>query len=431
MFLFFCVWAGLIGLYSVLVRFRNLSSVWFWLIVWWSLVFGVTLATDASWIHKPSIISFGYLLLCFLMFYVGNRVGERTKVELPKEPDRIVNPRQLHIYKYIAYLGLAMFVLDYYRINGFTYTSRTYEISAIGAFGNLMIPALLPIGLYEVGYGIKEQRKVRFGGVFALFCYALPGIISHGREAIVFVVISCLSLVSMCLKQSKETFHIPPKYKKFIVVILFFVVVVVYFVLQKTRIRFTANDISTFVYYHPLPSESRREVEQWGEFAFLYYAIAWYFGTQLPYLEFILKRYRGPYVLGAYEFNIISRRLPMSWGLNTEAVSSAQRQLFAQYGESFSALWPGFPGSLIFDYGRIGTLVVICVLGVFVGKITKKCRLKQSLQYQVAVSLLCMMMFTTIQMGPLFQYNVWSTMIWWMIMLGDKRIRIVFNGRDI
>lgn len=430
MLFFLLLWFTFIVLSVIVSKWKNLGSISFWLIVWWSLVIGVTLTTDAKWVHKPSKIAFGYFVLCVLLFGVGKKRGsiiQANKINTLSD----IQLQQLHIYKCMAYIGLGMFVFDYYRLNGLAYTSRTYSISSIGALGNLIIPALLPIGLYEIGYGIKVQQKIRISGVISLLGYALPGLISHGRESIVFVMISTLSLVSMCLMQCEVRLRVPKKFIKYMVLCVVAVVAVVYFVIKKTEVRFTSNDISTFVYYHPLPEKNMREVNSWGIFSPLYYAIAWYFGTQFPYLEFILERYTGPYVLGAYEFNIISRRFPAAWGLNTEVVSSTQRLLFAKYGESFNALWPGFAGSLIFDFGKIGALLVIFVLGIIVGKITSKCSETHSLRYQVAVAQLCMMTFTTIQMGPLFQYNVWSTMLWWMIILGERRIHFVFDGKDI
>ncbi|SCH91618.1 Uncharacterised protein [uncultured Clostridium sp.] len=430
MFTFLLIWTGCILIYSFSRKWENLGNVDFWLLVWWALVLGITITTNVKWIHKPSIISYGYFTLCFVIFYVGRVIGKKT-VQICDAKEEDIPICQLHIYKYIAFIGLAMFVFDYVRINGLGYSTRTYEISFIGALGNLVIPILLPLGLYELGNGIKNVNKLSLGGIVSLLGYALPGLISHGRESVVFVGIAAVAVISMCMIKSGKGLSIAPKYRKYIVMCGLAGALIFYFLLQRTRVRFTANDVSTFVYYHPLPESSKREVQSWGVFSTLYYALAWYFGTQLPYLEFILRRYTGPFVIGAYEFNIISRRFPASWKLNTAVVSSAQRVLFKKYGESFNALWPGFAGTLIFDFGKIGTIIVILFIGIFVGKIIEKSKRTNSLRYQVEVALLCMMTFTTIQMGPLFQYNVWSTLMWWSLMFGNKRIRFTLNGLDM
>lgn len=77
----------------------------------------------------------------------------------------------------------------------------------------------------------------------------------------------------------------------------------------------------------------------------------------------MFHEYSGPYMYGMFELNILSRRLPKFLGLDYTLVSNTVKYLA---NGRFKGDWFTIIGSLIVDFGKIGALVAIIIIGFFV-----------------------------------------------------------------
>lgn len=186
--------------------------------------------------------------------------------------------------------------------------------------------------------------------------------------------------------------------------------------LNITRERFGQAQINSFLLYNDVPGNVITEASKWGEFDFLYYNLISYFSHQISFLDFMLKEYNGPYMFGFYELNILSRRLPESLGLDYMQVYDQIHTMYMRHHVDFGNGWYTVLGSFIIDFGRIGTILLSFLLGLYSGKIRKKFLKTLDVRYAVLTSLLCMSTFSTIQIGPFYQMLILGTFIWWYII---------------
>lgn len=203
---------------------------------------------------------------------------------------------------------------------------------------------------------------------------------------------------------------------------MFFIICTVCFIVHISKERFGDNEVSTFLNTHSVKLAAIREAETWGNFEFLYYNIASYFSHQLSFLEFIFKEYHGPYMFGMYELNIISRRLPTILDLDYNLVYQQLRQLYLLNGVSYSGDWFTILGSLIVDFGRFGSIVFMYFCGYFCGIVKKKINLSNDIRYVVLRAIICICMFSSIQLGPFYNILIYGAFIWWLIIFREKEI---------
>ena len=388
----------------------------FWLVVFWAFIIGVYLFSGVTWKYSMTYLSCLYIILCFGCLMLGRKYGVNTSVKLFVRETKI---KRLQLYTVAGVLGVMLFCVDYIRLNGLISTQKSsYSISLMGTIGSLFVPILLVQGLYSFANELRKTGKINFKALLLLGAYTIPCILNSGRESLLYVVIGIISIFgyNAYFKEVKSWRYINLK-KLFRNIFIAIVVIIVFGAIIKiSSERYGVNEINTYLNTHNISPDTIQEGERWGDFKFLYYNFISYFGHQIPFLEFMLREYHGPYMFGMYELNIVSRRLPDFLGLDYNLVYNQLRQLFFSTGESFSGSWQTVLGSFIIDFGRIGTPIMCFFIGVCLGKVRKKFELTYDLRYAVLIALFCLSMFSTIQLGPFYNTLVYGSYVWWMIM---------------
>ena len=186
--------------------------------------------------------------------------------------------------------------------------------------------------------------------------------------------------------------------------------------IQISMNRFTSTEINILLSTNDVSSDAMKDAAKWGDFEFLYYNIASYFSQQIPFLDFMLKEYHGPYLMGLYELNIVSRRLPDFLDLDYRQVFIELKRLFPNCGEDFGDGWNTVLGSFIADFTWVGALPACWICGFILGKIKKKFYATLDVRYITLIALLSLSAFSTIQLGPFFQVQIYGSYIWWYII---------------
>ena len=184
--------------------------------------------------------------------------------------------------------------------------------------------------------------------------------------------------------------------------------------------RFTSTEINVLLSTNDVSSKSMVEASSWGDFEFLYYNIVSYFSQQVPFLDFTLKEYHGPYLLGMFELNIVSRRLPDFLGLDYRLAFDELKHLYSVCREDYGDGWNTVLGSFITDFTWIGAIPVCWLCGIFLGKIKRKFDTTLDIRYITLIAMLCLSAFSTIQLGPFFQTSIYGTYIWWYIIFSRE-----------
>lgn len=414
MTLFLIIFLIIIVFLIIKTRNKILFNEIFWMFVFWGLIIGIYTFSGVKWKYSISVNLIVYLLLGFLSFMLGRKYGYTKKTKVFYRKFKGINQ---NFFCGIGICGVFIFTIDYIRLNGFSTSKSSYSISIIGSLGNLMIPILLVIGLYIFAESLIDTGKISIKALVLLMAYSIPCILNSGRESIAFVFIGVAAIYGYYARFNKKMYK-RIKLRKIIIGIFIIALAIgtLYFMIHISKERFGENEVSTFLNTHSVALSMIEEAESWGDFEFLYYNISSYFSHQISFLEFIFQEYHGPYMLGMYELNIVSRRLPAFFNLDYTLVSRQLRQLFSYAGVSYSGDWFTILGSFIVDFGRVGSILAIFVCGYAVGKVKKKIKVCEDIRYAVLQAIICICMFSSIQLGPFYNILIYGAFIWWMIM---------------
>ncbi|MEY8687638.1 hypothetical protein AB9N12_16405 [Bacteroides sp. AN502(2024)] len=409
------------------MNYTVFTNTFYWLGIFWILILGVYLTSGIKYKYGLSVYSVAFILACIFALYIG-------ALKAKKRPLLVfdINKTSVNVKKYIVWgiVGVLVFSYDYIRLNGIATSKGESNISLLGGWGALFIPLLLVFGLYLNARKIRNYGKFSIIGVVLIFLYSVPCMINAGREAILFGVIGVLSLYGynnlLIAREEKKTgsFH-----KFFITIGSFFTILFFgYAILEISSTRFSDNEINVLLTYKDVSSQAMAEAVNWGPLEFLYYNIASYFSHQIPFIDFTLKEYHGPYLFGMYELNIISRRLPDFLGLDYKLATSELHRLYVSCGESFSGAWNTVLGSFIIDFTWVGAIIACYGCGYVVSISQRKFVSTLDPRYATLVALLCLSTFSTIQLGPFFQTQIYGAYIWWYVIFRKDECNILEHG---
>ena len=420
MTLFLGLFMIIIILIIIKTNYKVFFNELFWMFIFWGLIIGVYIFSGVEWRYCVSIELLFYLLIVFFSFMFGRKYGYTRKVKVFYQK---YSQKNLNIFLILGLSGVFLFTVDYIRLNGLFTIKSGYNISIIGSLGYLMIPILLILGLYMLSVNLVENGKISIKAILLLLAYSIPCILNSGRESIVFIIIGVAAIYgyyAFFIKKSYRYINL----KKFLasIFIAIFIICTICFIVHISKERFGDNEVSTFLNTHYVTLDVIREAETWGDFEFLYFNIASYFSHQLSFLEFIFKEYHGPYMFGMYELNIISRRLPTILGLDYSLVSQQLKQLYLLKGVSYSGDWFTILGSLIVDFGRVGSIIFMYLCGYLCGIVKKKLNVSCDIRYVVLRAIICICMFSSIQLGPFYNILIYGAFIWWLIIFREKEI---------
>ena len=405
------------GLYKT-SKGRVLYNDVFWLLVSWILIFGLHFVSGIKWKYEVSVETVIYIIASMGGYFLFRFFGIHSKIA-PDSSSRDISLRRYNILKTLGWIGVIIFSTDYIRLNGlFGIGKSQYSISFIGSLGFLLIPILLVTGLYEICDAFIDSRRIPVKAIASLVGYSLPCILNSGRESLLYVIIGFIATLYYCLNylnRNNPSSRKKLSIKKIVTVIVSAILVIAVgtAIFNSSLSRFGNNEVNVFLYTHNVPSSIVEEAKKYGPYQFLFYNYISYFGHQLPFVEYVLRFYQGPYLLGMYELNILSRRLPAFLGLD-------YRLVYMNIDPAFNGSWQTVLGSFIFDFGKIFTPIVCCIIGLVVGRNRRRLILYPSIQRATLNSLLCIAMFTTIQLGPFYNFLVYGSFIWWYIIFGKK-----------
>ena len=425
-----------IGVYIIILivliaksRYKILANDIFWLLASWALIIGFYMFSGIDWDYSLSISTAIYIVLCFTLFILLRSYGVKKSInaDLPNSTNIYKIENNTKFYIILGSIGSAMYIFDYIRNNGILTQKSDYSLSILGTIGNLFVPCILVVGLYLFADSYVYKGKISIKGTLCIIVYPIPCILNGGRESILYTIIALISILSYKKWNNYNNKNEFKKKKIHIVAKLIIIAVVIiagYFLILVTNNRFT-DEVSNF-YLNTLnvPDTIKNEADLFGQARNIYANTLYYFVHELPGFEMVFRYYDGPYMFGLYELNIISRRLPAFLGLDYQLVLKQLGNIISLSGDRLvlNYGWRTMLASLIFDFGRVGTPIVCAILGYFTGKARGRILKSQDTVNIVLSALLCMCMFTTIQLGPFFNFNVYGTLIWWALIFKTKRV---------
>ena len=406
-------------------KFTVFTNVYFWLFVFWTLIIGVYFTSGIHHYYGLSIVTLLFLSACLFTLCYFSNIGKHKKTLVFENSEPLKNGL---LFVIAGLIGAFLYTWDYVRLNGLASSKEQSDISIVGSVGSLFIPILLVVGIYLNAYKLNKNNRFSVVGILLIFVYSLPCMINAGRESILFGILSILCLYgynkTLSIRQKRQNVKKSVRSKAFIIIaVIVCLAASIYLLIQLSITRFGQNEINVLLSKNDISSVAMSDAENWGGLEFLYYNIASYFSHEIPFLDFTLREYDGPYMCGMYELNIVSRRLPDALGLDYNLVYRELERLFSIKAESFSGGWNTVLGSFIIDFTWVGAIFACGLCGFAIGKIKKKYEYSLDERYATLVALLCLSTFSTIQLGPFYQTQIYGAYIWWYIMFRKKEVK--------
>lgn len=294
----------------------------------------------------------------------------------------------------------------------------------------LMSNSSLIIWMYELAYALLNEKKIKIYGVLSAVIYNLPGILISGRDALMIFLVATVIILIYCGNFSKKKLctkgKMYKKIKKYAICI--FVLIMIYLVLLSNN-RYGSNQdsaINMFIWSSScvFPEYLENIYYNCGGIGKVIINIMFYYSSQISKFALIFEEYEGPYMCGLYQLHYISRMFPESWNMNFGYVSQELAKITTNVGvPGIKVLWETGIGYSIYDFGRIGTLIMSMIFGIVVENVNLKCNRKKTIFKIILQTLICVAVFLTIAVSPLFDYFYIFPMIWFVI------INLIYNKK--
>lgn len=382
------------------MRKNRVSSIPF-LVIPWVLVFTLVFSRTIVYLnYKYNVLPMVYIVLCIVSISVGNMIGQRTKIK----SNRIVscgdnecyinigeNIKIINLLCVVSIFGSLCYSADILFVSGISLNlgssgvrdlfvqrniSALSQIGAVTGWGAYF--ALL--GLILLGKYISRKTKTFW--ILTVTLFSLFSIMSAGRQVVFQLMIIVIAGLLFYFEKVKDRSNKQErKYSKKIkqYAILVIVLIVVYF----GYIAVTRNDgnISTSKYV-VLKTLSNFDMD--SEFLKLLWVLPEvlmdtivegivYFTHELKAFSTMWNYDNSYLTLGGYSMPFIARRIEdlhlnyFEWQEVSDSVG-----LFLQSNGVSRYGWQTAFSFMLVDYGKIGTVIVCFVIGVFSGRAEKR-----------------------------------------------------------
>lgn len=405
-------------------KYTLVLNEYFWLIIPWLVCLLLYFFSGIKYSFNLNLMSYIYIfatLTCFIFGYkisikknISNKI---TNMEM-KTYNKKKNFKLLVLIDFICVLIYAIYIL---LNNDITLgVTRNIETNFFTTFLLLISCSSLVIWLYEFSYSIIKMKRITIYGILSAIIYNIPGIIISGRDALMIFLISTfiVFIYSMgCLKQTQKekSFKILKRLKKYSIITL--IIMLVYLCILSTN-RYGTNDRSAINMFEwsakcEFPDYLLFMNDKMGGIGKLTNNAIFYYSSQISKYSLIFEEYKGPYLYGFYQMHYISRLLPEQFNLDYGLVSNAQEEISMSVGApGIKVLWETGIGYSIYDFGRIGTLIISFIGGILIGILSIYCKNNMNIEKLILNTFICVGLFWTVQMSPLFDYFYIFPLFW-------------------
>lgn len=403
----------------------------FWLVISWTAMLGIYLFSGIAYYYVPEPKTWIYIIAFFIVYILGRSLGLRLKSNYSS--GRNIRIRD-NILLLITAFGAILRLYDIINLNGFLNINR-YDIhsSFIGVIGSFFSPLGLPLFL-KIGFQAKaDNKRIPLKAFVALTLYVLPVIMLSGRLNLIFALIAivCLMLYKPDSEDSvtltlKEITAGKPGQKKRVAITAVIVVGVVAFLWYSNYIignRFSSFETLLLVTglndSFSLTESARPFYNTFGAFGALTFQALNYYSAQFKNIALIIEQFHGPHSFGLIQLHYIARRSDMFQSI-ADATNNAVRSATAISGRAFDgsgAYWVTVVGDMVIDFGIIGGLFVIFIIGVLIGRKRAIFLKNPTNSYELSIQvMLCICMFFSIQLSPLYETSLVYAFIWMWVL---------------
>lgn len=401
-----------------------------WLIISWMLCLGLYFFVGIKYSYNLSFYSFGFILLFLGLFIIGQYISKKLDKQDCQAQGNYTKRLNLFPLFIVSLVSVIIYSIYIIVINDIEIgTTRDINTNGIATFFQIFSSAALVIWLYELAYALLNDKKIPIYGYISILIYNLPGVLISGRDALIIFVISTFIVFWYCIRLVKNEMNIDCKIIKLVKKygIYAIAVVLIYLIFLSSNRYGTDKEAVINMFRWSSNCEFPKYLK------FIYYNLGgigklvlnavFYYSSQMSKFAIIFDNYDGPYLFGLYQLHYISRLLPEAWNLDFSIVFNRVTEITNDVGiPGMKVFWDTAIGYFIYDFGRIGSLVASFISGVIVGKIEIWCNRNKNILKVLVQVFICVAMFLTVEMSPIFDYHYIFPLFWLvMILIYDNR----------
>jgi len=407
-------------------------SAWRWLLFGWGGLISVTVLTpivfDRMFIDVTTIF---YCMLWIAIFCISDEIFFRYK----KNNVIITKPNDIHEYFVITCLYIAtctgfayllmvkgfdilqMAINDPYALGTVRDNLVFGERATFEPIAVFLATAGLPAaGLHAIKC-IEKNKKLKPIILFPLVSYLLIYVFNAGRQGFLISGLTFMILI-FCAMQI-HNFHYKYKHHiRYLGVCATITFLIYYTIIVNFR---TVGDVGHFdwkiqhqndIYKCDIDLDFLNSVYKYGNIGNIFVEFIYYFSPQLYGLSHIFPHDFREFGFGAVQFPYVARRLMPFIGhdIVTEIEDEIENVFYAD--GMFHHFFRTAVDNTIQDYGKIGGLLYMTLLGAMCGLVRYQTIYKKDMTSVFLISLCCCGAFFTIIYSPFAELGFGFPLIW-------------------
>lgn len=411
-------------------KYQLLLNNVFWIWISWGGCLGLYFFSGIKYKYELNLYSFLYIIMYWLFFFLGQFLASTKKrfVYQKDEKKAYENEKKINFVPLflISLYSIVIYIIVLFKNNDGLILGITRDISSNSLMTLLLVLSncSLIIWLYEISYSILNEQKISVIAIASAVIYNLPVVLLSGRDAmIIFLVSTCICLfycgsyVKDVLKREGKVYE---KIKR--ILFVFIIVIILYMVFISTN-RYGQNvdsAINMFVWTTncEFPEYLKNLYYRFGGIGKVLLNFVFYYSSQFSKFAIIFDNYEGPYMGGLFQFHYLSRLFPDSWDMSYSLVSNSLYEITKEVGlPGIKGFWETAIGYTIYDFGKIGALIMSFLVGFFVEKINIYCSNNATILKLIFKVVLCVGMFLTVELSPFFDYYYIFPLFWIILLL--------------
>lgn len=424
----------LLGIYKI-KKVKNVEKLIindeFWLYISWEICL---LLYSFSGIVYPISLKLGtycYIVLFWSVYLIGgkiaNHVNSKNNIIVKEKSPTIEDDKRINFLPlfFISLFSTIMYVLVicFENPNIKIGITRGVNTNAVSTFFLIFNCSSLIIWLYELLYSIKNKKRIKVYGIISAVLYNIPGVVISGRDALMIFVISSFIIIVYGLLYLRQNNLLTIKFKKQVKNIASISIGAIFaYLLLISSIRYGTKDSSVLNMFEwasgaKFPKYLIIIYRNTGAIGKFILNIVFYYTSQFSKLALMFDNYKGPYQFGLHQLHYVARILPSFLGVNANAVSNEVEVISNNYNlPGIRNLWGTVIEYSIFDFGRIGALIYSFVSGFIIKILVIKNSSKSNNLNIISLVLICVGMFTTVEISPIFDYFYIFPIIWLILI---------------
>lgn len=423
----------IIGSYIIINKkdkYKLILSNLFWLFTPWIFCLLLYFYVGIKYTFELDIYSFGYIILILLSFSFGQYIIKDTKYKNSNSSE-LEFSEKINLFPIFIISLIAVIIYTVYLININNIQIGVTRKITTNSFLTLMLllsNSSLVVWLYELAYAILNDKKITYYGIISIIIYNLPGIIISGRDALIIFLITTLIVFLYCANYAKKSMNIKgkiyKKIKKYSIIVL--IAILIYLLLLSTNRYGETEDSAINMFVWSAGCEFPEYLEDvyynYGGIGKLIVNFIFYYSSQISKYSLIFNEYEGPYMCGLFQLHYISRMIPETWNMNYSIISQELTNIANSNGVSgIKVLWETAIGYSIYDFGKIGTWIISFFSGILIKKIINWCNYKVDILKILVQVFICIAMFLTIEVSPLYDYFYIFPLFWLFAIIIFRR----------